>query len=135
MTHIMLTARARLLNRRPNETETLNVCGQTFEACVGFDAKGAPRELFLNGAKEGSQFEALLSDAATTISIALQYGVPPAVLAKSVGRAPELSSAPGSFLQLAAGSEPASAIGAALDLLVRMAPRVACQGVGKWNHR
>ena len=117
-------SRARLPNRRPSHLETLEVGGQVVTACVGFDPEtDQPRELFLNGGKEGSQFDAMLADAATVISVALQYGVPPAELAKSVGRAPELSSAPGSFLQLAAGSEPTSPIGAALDLLCRLEPR------------
>ena len=50
-----------------------------------------PRELFLNGGKDGSQFDAMLADAATVISIALQFGVPGHALAKSVGRAPNVS--------------------------------------------
>ena len=110
--------RRSLPNRRPSHTETLETAGQTFTACVGFAPEtGAPRELFLNAGKEGSQFDALLSDAATIISIALQYGVPPAAFRKSVGRSPDLSTLPGSLDQLTAGSQPASAIGAAVDLL------------------
>ncbi len=39
----------------------LAVDGQSFEATVGFDPEsGQPRELFLNGGKEGSQFDAML---------------------------------------------------------------------------
>ncbi len=110
--------RARLPNRRPSHVETLEVDNQVITACVGFDpATGHPRELFLNGAKEGSQVDAMLADAATVISIALQYGVPPRALAKSVGRASNVATAPGSIDQLKAGSESASPIGAALDLL------------------
>ena len=128
--------RARLPNRRPSETETLELGGQRFEVCVGFDPEtDEPREVFLNGGKEGSDFDAMLSDAATVISVALQHGVPLAELAKSVGRAPELSTAPGSFLQLAAGTEPASPIGAALDLLCRLEPRMACKGAAEYSHK
>ncbi len=124
--------RAHLPNRRPSHLETLEVAGQTFEVCVGFDpATGQPREVFLNGAKEGSQFDAMLADAATVISVALQYGVAPAALAKSVGRAPDMGTEPCSFAQLAAGTEPASPIGAALDLLCRLEPRVACKGAAE----
>ena len=113
-----MPARARLPNRRPSHLETLEADGQTITACVGFDpATNHPCEVFLNGGKEGSQFDAMLADAATVISVALQYGVPPHVLAKSVGRAPNASTMPGSLDQLNAGSEPASPIGAALDLL------------------
>ena len=116
----MIPARTRLPNRRPSHVETLEVGGQIITGCVGFDpATGLPCEVFLNGGKEGSQVDAMLADAATIISVALQYGVPVAALAKSVGRAPDLSTTPGSIDQLNAGNEPASPIGAALDLLRR----------------
>ena len=117
--HLMSTSpRQHLPNRRPSHSETLEVGGHTFTACVGFDpATGAPYELFLNGGKESSQVDALLSDVATIISIALQFGIPPTAFRKSVGRSPDLSTLPGSLDQLAAGSQPASAIGAPIDLL------------------
>ncbi len=48
-------ARARLPNRRPLITETLIIGNQAIEASVGFDpATGRPRELFLTGAKDGT---------------------------------------------------------------------------------
>ncbi len=116
--------RARLPNRRPSHLETLEVGGQVITACIGFDpATGQPREVFLNGGKEGSQFDAMLADAATIISVALQYGVPIAALAKSVGRVPNATTTPGSLNQLTAGSRPTSALGAALDLLIAQSPR------------
>ena len=127
--------RARLPNRRRSEVETLVVHGQTFEACVGFDADHTPREVFLNGGKEGSQFDAMLSDAAILISVALQWGVPVDALVKSVGRAPNVATAPGSTEQLVAGTEPASPIGAALDLISRLSPRVAYRGASEVDHR
>lgn len=114
----MIPVRQRLPNRRECHTETLDVAGQTFKACIGFDPEtGTPRELFLNGGKEGSQFDGMLSDAATVISVALQFGIPPAAFRRSMGRSPNLSTMPGSIDQLAAGSQPASPIGAAIDLL------------------
>ncbi len=113
-----MTARKRLPNRRPSHIETLESAGQTFTACVGFDPETEqPREIFLNGGKEGSQVDALLSDAATIISVALQYGVPPAAFRKSVGRSPNLATVPGSSDLLMAGNHAASPIGAAVDLL------------------
>ena len=113
-----LPARQRLPNRRPSHTETLETAEQRFTACIGFAPDtGQPREIFLNARKEGSQVDALLSDAATIISIALQYGVPPAAFRKSVGRSPNFSTMPGSLDQLTAGNQAASAIGAAVDLL------------------
>ncbi len=120
----MTPARARLPNRRPSHLETLEVGGQVITACIGFDpGTGQPREVFLNGGKEGSQFDAMLADAATIISVALQYGVPIAALAKSVGRIPNAATTPGSLDQLTAGSQPTSALGAALDLLIEQEPR------------
>ena len=116
----MTCERARLPNRRPSHTETLEVDGQTFEATVGFDSEsGQPRELFMTAGKEGSMLNALLADAAVPISVALQRGVPAAALAKSVGRSPNLSTMLGSLAQLAAGSQAASPIGAAIDLLCK----------------
>ncbi len=120
----MTPARARLPNRRPSHVETLEVDGQTITACIGFNpATDQPCEVFLNGGKEGSQFDAMLADAATIISVALQYGVPIAALAKSVGRIPNAATTPGALDQLNAGGQPTSALGAALDLLIAHAPR------------
>ena len=131
----MTPARARLPNRRDNRIETLEVAGQRVKVCIGLCPEtGHPREVFLNGGKEGSQFDAMLADAATVISVALQYGVPIAALAKSVGRAPNASTMPGSLDQLNASNQPASPIGAALDLLRRLEPRIACKGVKDWDH-
>ncbi len=85
---------------------------------------GQPREVFLNGGKEGSQFDAMLADAATIISDALQYGVPIAALAKSVGRIPNAAATPVTLDRLTTGSLPTSALGAALDLLIAHQPRL-----------
>ncbi len=90
-----LSGRSRLPDRRPSHLETLEIGGQTIAACIGFDpATDQPREVFLNGGKEGSQFDAMLADAATIISVSLQYGVPIAALARSVGRLPNAPTTP-----------------------------------------
>ena len=116
----MTAQRTRLPTRRECHIETLEVAGQSFTACIGFDPEtGQPRELFLDGGKQGSQVDALLSDAATAISIALQYGVPPAALVKSVGRLPGLPVTPVELDHPATDHQPASAIGAAIDLLCK----------------
>ncbi len=101
----MTPTRQRLPTRRPSETVTLVTDGLAFEATVGFDEHDHPREVFLNGGKEGSLFAAVLSDTAVVVSVALQHGVSAAALAKSVGR-------------LSDKKLPASPIGAALDLLM-----------------
>ncbi len=117
----MRIARRRLPNRRQCETRTITVDGQTFEAMVGFDPEdGQPRELFLSGGKSGSMLDALLGDVAVVVSVALQHGVPPAALAKSISRVPASPLAP-TDLAMAAGprhTAPASVIGAALDMLL-----------------
>ena len=115
-----MSTRKRLPNRRESRIETLIVGGQKFTACIGLDPEtGQPRELFLNSGKEGSQFDAMLADAATAISIALQCGTPPAALVKSVGRLPGIPVTPAALDLPVTGRQPASAIGAALDLLCR----------------
>ena len=128
--------RERLPTRRENETETLEVGGQTFEACVGFDPEtGQPAEVFLTGGKEGSDFDAILSDAAVVISVALRHDVSPAALAKSVARLPAGVVAPAEIDLDLDRTVPASPIGAALDFLLRMEPRVACKGASEVDHR
>ncbi len=119
----MTSARARLPNRRPSHVETLEVSGQVITVSIGLDpATGQPREVFLNGGKEGSQFDAMLADVATALSVSLQFGTPLHALAKSMGRAPNVSTMPGSIEQLAAGSQPASFVGAVIDLLISHIP-------------
>ena len=119
----MTPERARLPNRRPSHVETVEVDGQIITACIGFDpATGQPREVFLNGGTAGSQVDAIVADAATVISVALQFGVPVAALAKSVGRVPSAPATPDALDQITAGSQPASLIGAALDLLIAHEP-------------
>ena len=104
--------------RRPSLKQELQVGGQSFTVDIGFDPKtGCPRELFLVAGKEGSMLNALLADAAVVISVALQHGVPPAALAKSMGRLPELPVTPGDLDRGQPARLPASPIGAALDLL------------------
>ena len=108
--------RQRLPNRRPAHTEALEVAGQSFTATVGFDPEsGRPRELFLTAGKEGSMLNALLADAAVTISIALQSGISPAALAKSIGRLPAVPIGPADLENPRPGRVPASPIGAAAN--------------------
>ena len=110
--------RQRLPNRRPAHTEALEVGGQAFTACIGFDPEtGRPRELFLTAGKEGSMLNALLAESAVVISIALQSDIPPAALAKSIGRLPIIPVLPADLDKPHSGQEPASPIGAALDLV------------------
>ena len=85
--------RQRLPHRRFNETFEFNHEGVDFTASYGRDARGHIKELFLCGGKAGSVIEAMMSDASTAISIALQNGVKPTDLAHSVVRNPDGSPA------------------------------------------
>ncbi len=111
-------------NRRPGCTYKLTVDGVTAHATINFYGDGRPSELFLAGPKPGSPLASTLEDVAVIVSIALQHGIPPAALAKSIARHEETGA-------------PATLIGAALDLLVRLTPdaaqdRAAAGGVEIW---
>ena len=118
LTDVSSPKRKRLPNRRPAITETLEVEGQSVEVTIGFAPEGAAvREVFLVAGKSGSMLDSLIADAAVVISVALQHGVPPAALSKSVGRLPNGSVAPADLDRPQSWRRPASLIGAALDLL------------------
>lgn len=99
--------RRRLPNRRSHEVATVVHGGMTATVGIGVyagdgdPASGAPAEVFIGVAKAGTALEALGHDAATVLSIALQYGAPLAVLRHSVSRDE--------------GGRPGSLIGAVLD--------------------
>lgn len=96
--------RRRLPNRRAAVTHDLEVDDRRYQASIGFDELGRPRELFLTGPKAGSNMAVVLADLAVAVSVALQHGVTAEAMALSVGRS---------------GSPPVatSVVGAALDLL------------------
>lgn len=78
--------RAVLPNRRPNTTVAAEWQGHSFTVCIGFDAQGRAAEVFCDHAK--GDMRAVLADACVLISIALQHGIAPAALAKSLGTVP-----------------------------------------------
>jgi hypothetical protein len=107
--------RRRLPNRRPSVTETITIGrgnGQVIEyqATLGLDEIGRPKEVFLFGAKVGTDMASVLADAALVISIALQCGIPGKALARSVSRVSQGDGLP---------SLPGSVIAAAVDLVAR----------------
>jgi 2-keto-3-deoxy-L-rhamnonate aldolase RhmA len=61
--------------------------------------------VFTHGMRSGSTLDALLADACVVVSLLLQHGVEPADLAASMGRL--------------GNAEPASVIGAVIDLVSR----------------
>jgi hypothetical protein len=100
--------RARIPNRRFAETVELEHGGSRFTVTVGFYPDGRPGEVFTHGMRTGSTLDALLADACVVVSLLLQHGVEPADLAASMGRL--------------GNAEPASVIGAVVDLVAQAMP-------------
>ena len=112
--------RRRLPNRRSSETHALSVGNHRFTATVGFDpADGRLREVFLNGAKGGGELALILDDVAVLVSVALQHGIRPTTLAKSVARIPLVPLTPADLAEASGPKQtaPASVVGAVLDLV------------------
>ena len=100
--------RQRLPNRRAAETVELEHSGSRFTVTIGFYPDGRPGEVFTHGARSGSNMDALLADACVVVSCLIQHGVEPRELAASMGRL--------------GNSEPASIIGAVVDLTAAASP-------------
>jgi len=71
-----MTSRQALPNRRNAETFDFEHAGNRFSLTVGRYSDGRPAEIFLSSRHVGSPLEAIARDAAVTVSIALQFGVP-----------------------------------------------------------
>ena len=95
--------RERLLDRRQAETLDLWHGGRRYHLTVGEYNDGRPGEVFIHGAKPGSDTDLLCDDIGVLISRLLQHGDDPASLASGIG-------------QLGNG-DPASIIGAVADVL------------------
>jgi len=130
--------RARLPNRRPSITCEIDFGGRRFAVTAGIAVADAGRtltlgEVFANGAtsgdaKEGQDLISIINDASVLASMALQYGAPPAALAKSMGRLPSAPVMPADLDRSDGGAparEPASIIGAIVDLLVELEAEMA----------
>ncbi len=100
--------RARLPHRRFAATSDLEHGGSRFTVTVGFYPDGRPGEVFTHGTRTGSTLDGLLSDACVVVSLLLQHGVEPSDLAASMGRL--------------GNAEPASVIGAVIDLVTQAMP-------------
>mgnify|MGYP003403404761 FL=1 len=85
---IAAPVRKPLPDRRPSITVPQALGPMEFSTTISFyPDTGLPGEVFADGQKEGSVMAHLLSDACVVVSIALQHGIPPEALAKSLGRA------------------------------------------------
>jgi hypothetical protein len=100
--------RRALPNRRPMEHFQADWQGHPITVAVGYyPDTGELGEVFADTA-HGGQMQATLSDACVLISIALQCGVPPDALAKSLAREPDMRG----------GERPASPVGAVVAVLL-----------------
>ncbi len=68
--------RKRLPAERQAITHKFDIAGHEGYITVGLYENGQPGEIFLKMAKEGSTISGLMDTFATTVSVALQYGVP-----------------------------------------------------------
>ncbi len=96
-------SRERLPDRRQAETLDLWHGDRRYHLTVGEYPDGSPGEVFIHGARPGSDTDLLCDDIGVLLSRLLQYGDNPASLAAGVGR-------------LGNGT-PASIIGAVADVL------------------
>ncbi|MBK5257379.1 MAG: vitamin B12-dependent ribonucleotide reductase, partial [Vicinamibacteria bacterium] len=71
-----LPHRRRLPSERSAITHKFDIAGHEGYITVGLYPDGQPGEIFLKMAKEGSTVSGLMDTFATTVSVALQYGVP-----------------------------------------------------------
>ncbi|MBN1962149.1 MAG: vitamin B12-dependent ribonucleotide reductase [Deltaproteobacteria bacterium] len=74
-------ARRRLPDERQAITHKFSIAGHEGYITVGLYEDGTPGEVFITMSKEGSTISGLMDSLATSISLALQYGVPLRVLA------------------------------------------------------
>jgi hypothetical protein len=98
-------SRARLPNKRRNQTTSYTRDGSTYTITVGYFANGEVGEIFINASRANSLLDALMSDAAIIASLAIQYGCPLDAIKHALKRD--------------ARGDAASPIGVALDLLAK----------------
>ena len=77
-----------LPTRRRSVTREVEYSGMPFTVTVGYDKAGAPKEVFADGVHNGSAMAVIISDACVLVSVALQHGITPPELGKSLGRVP-----------------------------------------------
>lgn len=103
--------RAALPNCRSNVTRTVHWDGHEFTVTIGLDpVTWQPAEVFADTAK-GGQMHVTIADACVWASIAMQHGVTPAELAKSLGKVPVPGAPKGT-------TGPASPLGAIVEAIM-----------------
>ncbi len=99
-----------LPNRRPSLTVATDWQGHPLSVTVGFYPDGSPAETFAD-TPNGGTLQASIADACVLVSLALQHGIPPADLAKSLGRVP-------AFVNGEEVDAPASPVGAIVAVVM-----------------
>lgn len=100
-----------LPHRRPCITRLVRWDGHEFSVSIGYNPKsGKPAEVFADTSK-GGQMQLAIADACVLVSVALQHGIGPEDLAKSLGRVPVFTGEEGA-------TGPASPIGAVVEAIV-----------------
>jgi hypothetical protein len=84
--HDCKPVRERPLDRRSAETQTFEHLGARFTMTAGRYNDGRLCELFINAAQANSALDALASDAAIILSIALQFGADPETIRRALKR-------------------------------------------------
>jgi len=111
--------RERLPNRRHADVLDLDYRGNRHHLAVGLYDDGRPGEVFISGARTGSDVDGLLADLGVLISRALQHGDSIETLATGMGR-------------LGDGKTPASIIGSILDrVAAEMRRNAKCGSAGE----
>lgn len=106
--------RTALPNRRPSRTYATAWEGHPITVTVGFHpATGQLMEVFAD-AEKGGQIQTAIADACVWASLALQHGIPPEALAKSLSRVPDLFTGQGADL-------PGSPLGVIAGILMEVA--------------
>src|SRR5258707_4833055 len=88
------TQRRKLPDERKSLTHKFSIGGHEGYIIVGMYEEGAPGEIFIKMAKEGSTLSGFMDGLALSISIGLQYGVP---LKALVGKLPNTRLEPSGF--------------------------------------
>lgn len=94
---------------------------RTIRVMVGFAENGQVKEVFINDAKEGQDLGRIFDDLAIIVSLALQHGITPEALAKSMSRLPYEPLKPHELDPGMAPPHrrPASIVGEIIDLICR----------------
>jgi len=84
----LIAHRKPLPQRRASETFELRHGNHrgTFQVTIGYYPDGSVGEVFVSGAKAGSEVEAITRDGAILLSIAVQFGVPLKIIRHAITR-------------------------------------------------